>query len=99
VFNHFESKEALFFDGRTPWVESVVASVTQRAADADPVTALRSYRADELIRPMDEESRPENRNHLEVLDRSRSLRVRERSLGDVEHCVRGPAGTLLDQQR
>jgi AcrR family transcriptional regulator len=80
VFNHFESKEALFFDGRTPWVERVVAAVTQRASGADPVTALRSYLEDDLVQLMDAESRPENRNYLEVLHRSTSLQVGERTL-------------------
>jgi AcrR family transcriptional regulator len=80
VFNHFESKEALFFDGRTPWVERVVAAVTQRAPGADPVTALRTYLEEDLIRLMDAESRPENRNYLQVLHRSASLQVGERTL-------------------
>jgi AcrR family transcriptional regulator len=80
VFNHFESKEALFFDGRTPWVEEVVAAVSQRPAGTDPVSALRGYLEADLVRVMEQESRPENRNYIEALHRSTSLRARERTL-------------------
>jgi len=30
VFNHFATKEELFFDGRTPWVEGPAAAVRTR---------------------------------------------------------------------
>jgi AcrR family transcriptional regulator len=80
VFNHFESKEALFFDGRTPWVEGVVAAVGRRAPGSDPVAALRAYIEADLIELLDQESRPENRGYLEALRRSPSLQARERTL-------------------
>jgi AcrR family transcriptional regulator len=82
VFNHFETKEALFFDGRTPWVEDAAAAVTERAAGTDPVTALRRYLETDLTQLMDQESRPENREYLEALHRSPSLQARERTLVD-----------------
>jgi AcrR family transcriptional regulator len=80
VFNHFESKEALFFDGRTPWVESVAAAVTQRAPGGDPVTALRSALESDMLDLVQQETRPENRSYLVALQRSTLLQARERTL-------------------
>jgi AcrR family transcriptional regulator len=80
VFNHFETKEALFFDGRTPWVEGAAASVAQRSPGSDPVAALRAYIEADLTQLLDQESRPENRSYLEALHRSPSLQERERTL-------------------
>jgi AcrR family transcriptional regulator len=80
VFNHFESKEALFFDGRTPWVEGVATAVTQRPVGSDPVSALRSFLEADVVALMEQEARPENRCYVEVLERSPSLQARERTL-------------------
>src|SRR6201747_922063 len=46
VFNHFATKEELFFDGRTPWVEGPAMAVRSRAAHVAPLTALRTYLVD-----------------------------------------------------
>src|SRR3712207_3957341 len=43
VFNHFATKEELFFDGRTPWVAGPAESVRSREASTAPLTALRQY--------------------------------------------------------
>ncbi|MBB3677019.1 TetR family transcriptional regulator [Modestobacter versicolor] len=80
VFNHFETKEALFFDGRTPWVEGAAASVTERASGSDPVAALRRYLEADLTQLLVAESRPENRSYLEALHRTTALQSRERML-------------------
>ena len=80
VFNHFDTKEALFFDGRTPWVDRVVAAVADRPADTSPLTALREYLTADLRTLMDQEARPENRHYAQALDASPSLRARERTL-------------------
>jgi AcrR family transcriptional regulator len=80
VFNHFETKEALFFDGRTPWVEGAAAAVTERTPGSDPVAALRHYLESDLSDLLEQESRPENRSYLEALQRSPSLQARERTL-------------------
>jgi len=80
VFNHFETKEALFFDGRTPWVEGAAAAVSRRPPGADPVAALRAYLEKDLRLLLEQETRPENRSYLEALDRSPSLQARERTL-------------------
>jgi len=80
VFNHFESKEALFFDGRTPWVDGAATAVSQRPAGADPVATLRHYLENDLRQLLEQEMRPENRSYLEALSRSTSLQARERTL-------------------
>jgi AcrR family transcriptional regulator len=80
VFNHFESKEALYFDGRTPWVEGVAAAVEARPAGTGPLAALRSYLESDLTQLLEQEAQPENRGYLEALARSASLQARERTL-------------------
>ena len=43
VFNHFATKEELFFDGRVPWVEGPADAVRRRAPGVSPLTALRRH--------------------------------------------------------
>lgn len=43
VFNHFATKEELFFDGRLPWVDAPAEAVRTRAAGISPLTALRRH--------------------------------------------------------
>ena len=43
VFNHFATKEELFFDGRVPWVEGPADAVRRRPAGVSPLTALRRH--------------------------------------------------------
>ena len=80
VFNHFETKEALFFDGRTPWVEGVAAAIAARPAGTSPLGALRTYLEADLTALLEQETRSENRSYLEALARSPSLQARERTL-------------------
>ncbi|MCZ2822729.1 helix-turn-helix domain containing protein [Modestobacter sp. VKM Ac-2977] len=80
VFNHFDSKEALFFDGRTPWVEGVAAAVTARPHGTGPLAALRSYLESDLHQLLEQEAQPEHRSYLEALARTTSLQQRERTL-------------------
>jgi AcrR family transcriptional regulator len=80
VFNHFESKEALFFDGRTPWVEGVAAAVADRPPDSGPLVAVREYLDADLTDLVQAEARPENRSYLEALEGSPGLQARERTL-------------------
>ena len=83
VFNHFETKEALFFDGRTPWVEGTAAAVSQRPPGTDPVGALRRYLEQDLAHVLHQETRPENRGYVEVLEGSPGLQSRERMLVEL----------------
>jgi len=80
VFNHFESKEALFFDGRTPWVEGIAAAVVERPPGHGPLAAVRAYLDADLTDILELEARPENRSYVEALDRSPVLQARERTL-------------------
>jgi AcrR family transcriptional regulator len=43
VFNHFATKEELFFDGRLPWVDAPAEAVRTRAPGVSPLTALRRH--------------------------------------------------------
>src|SRR3954466_13771955 len=43
VFNHFATKEELFFDGRVRWVEGAAAAVRGRAPADPPLAALHRY--------------------------------------------------------
>jgi AcrR family transcriptional regulator len=83
VFNHFETKEALFFDGRTPWVEGSAAAVTQRAPGSDPVAALHQYLVADLSGLLRQETRPQNRSYVDALERSPGLQARERTLVEL----------------
>ena len=83
VFNHFGSKEDLFFDGRTPWVEGLADAVTRRPAGVEPMAALRRYLDADLVALFAQDERPENRSYLEVLDRSPALQARELSLVEL----------------
>ena len=80
VFNHFDSKEALFFDGRTPWVEGIAAAVTARPHGTGPLAALRDYVESDLHQLLEQEAQPEHRSYLEALAQSTSLQERERTL-------------------
>lgn len=43
VFNHFSSKEELYFDGRAPWVEGPADAVRDRLPHVAPLAALREF--------------------------------------------------------
>jgi AcrR family transcriptional regulator len=42
VFNHFATKEELFFAGRVPWVEAPAEAVRTRTPGESPIAALRA---------------------------------------------------------
>jgi AcrR family transcriptional regulator len=92
VFNHFESKEALFFDGRMPWIDGAVTAVAERAPGMDPVVALRRRLDADLAQVLEDDARPENRSFLQALQRSPALQARERTL--VEQAGERLAGVL-----
>jgi len=83
VFNHFGTKEELFFAGRTPWVDGMARAVVERPPDTDPLTALRAYLEADLVARLEHEARPESRSYVEVLSRSPVLQARERSLVEL----------------
>jgi AcrR family transcriptional regulator len=80
VFNHFASKEELFFADRTPWVEGPAAAVRDRAPGVPPKTALRRH----LVAAVEEYARasfdPHVQRMIEVLDATPALVTFERNL-------------------
>jgi AcrR family transcriptional regulator len=73
VFNHFPTKEELFFDGYTPWVEGAAEAVRARPAGMRPLAALRAF-TEELIRDItDRSGTRERRSYVTVLNGSPAL--------------------------
>jgi AcrR family transcriptional regulator len=80
VFNHFATKEELFFDGRTPWVTGPAEAVRNREPSVPPLTALRAHLV-ELVRSLlASHTTPERRGYVATLEASECLRVQEREL-------------------
>jgi AcrR family transcriptional regulator len=80
VFNHFATKEELFFDGRTPWVDGPADAVRARCASISPLAALRAYLvkiSGELVGSLCMEER---RRYRATLQASETLRAREGEL-------------------
>jgi AcrR family transcriptional regulator len=80
VFNHFPTKEELFFDGHTPWVEGPANAVRARKAGEPPLMALRAYLTDEIERLVGGMTCPERRAYIATVSGSVSLRAHEREL-------------------
>ena len=94
VFNHYASKEEIFFSERASWVEGPAAAVRERAGGEPPKVALRRY----LLASIEEYARaagdPCHRRMIEVLDGSPILLTYERNLH--EEAVRLLAEALAD---
>jgi AcrR family transcriptional regulator len=80
VFNHFPTKEDLFFAERTPWVQGPAVAVRSRAAHVAPLTALRRYLVDLVGHRVGSRGEAERQRYLAVLEGSDALVVREREL-------------------
>lgn len=80
VFNHFATKEDLFFDGRAPWVDGVANAVRDRASGVSPLTALRAHLLELLTTQIRALATPEERCFRDTLDGSETLRAYERTL-------------------
>jgi AcrR family transcriptional regulator len=79
VFNHFASKEELFFDGRVPWVEGPAEAVRSRAGKS-ALEALRRYLVGTARSLVEAHGSPERRRQLHTLEASPTLRSYEREL-------------------
>jgi AcrR family transcriptional regulator len=75
VFNHFTSKEELFFDGRTPWVDSPAEAVRTRAPSVAPLSALRAHMVDAITELVGSHRCPDRRRYIAALDASEALRA------------------------
>ncbi len=93
VFNHFATKEDLFFDGRIPWVEGPAAAVRDRAG-VPPLVALRAYLVEEIGRLLGSYVTPERQSYLATVHGSDLLRAREREL--VHEAERRLADALVE---
>ena len=80
VFNHFATKEELFFDGRTPWVASPAEAVRHREPSVPPLTALRAHLVRSVAELVGSLRSPDRRRYIATLEASDALRAREREL-------------------
>src|SRR4051794_27239979 len=77
VFNHFATKEDLFFDGRTPWVEGAADAVRSRPSSVPPLRALREYLVELVTSLAEPDADDERRNYVATIEASPTLRARE----------------------
>lgn len=80
VFNHFTTKEELFFDGRTPWVDGPADAVRTRDRSVPPLVALREYLVEEIGHLLGSFVTAERQAYLATVGASGLLRAREREL-------------------
>ena len=94
VFNHFATKEELFFDGRADWVDAAAEAVRSRAEGVPPLTALREH----LMRSVRDYLRalgnPELRCIIATLEASPALAAYERELH--HRCVHQLSEALVE---
>jgi AcrR family transcriptional regulator len=80
VFNHFATKEELFFDGRVPWVDGPAAAVRSRGSSVPPLTALRCYLVKLTGALVASMATAERRRYVATVEASETLRTHEREL-------------------
>ena len=80
VFNHFATKEELFFADRAEWVDGAAAAVRSRPRDVAPLTALRTHFMGTVRRYLRALAEPEVRAMVATLDASPALSAYEREL-------------------
>src|SRR3712207_2884141 len=80
VFNHFPTKEDLFFDGHTPWVDGAAEAVRSRPVGTAPLDALHAHLVDRVALHVRQLTTPEGRLFDATLEASPALRAREREL-------------------
>ena len=80
VFNHFATKEELFFDGRADWVEAPAEAVRSRSEGVPPLTALREHLMESLRGYLRAMGDPAHRCIVATLEASPALSAYEREL-------------------
>src|SRR4051794_10812169 len=75
VFNHFATKEELFFDGRVGWVDGPAEAVRSRQPSEPPLTALRTYLVQLVAERVSSHVCPERRRAVATLEASDALRA------------------------
>ena len=78
VFNHFATKEELFFDGRAPWVEGPAEAVRLRPPSVTPLAALRTHFVELVSVRLRSLRCPDRRRFIATLEASDALRIHER---------------------
>jgi AcrR family transcriptional regulator len=94
VFNHFATKEELFFDGRVSWVDGPAASVTSRRPAEPPLSALRGYLVTLTGSLVSSLGTEERRRYLATIEASPTLLAHERE--HVFEAERRLAAALLE---
>jgi AcrR family transcriptional regulator len=80
VFNHFATKEELFFDGRTPWVAGSASAVRTRQPGSSPLTALRDHLLALVSGQLGALDCAEQRSYVATVESSEALRAHEMEL-------------------
>jgi len=80
VFNHFPTKEDLFFDGRTSWVDDPAEAVRSRAPGVAPLDALHAHLTEWVGSHVRQLATAEGRGLVTAVEASPALRAREREL-------------------
>jgi AcrR family transcriptional regulator len=80
VFNHFATKEELFFAGRADWVDGAAAAVRARPQGVAPLTALHEHLLGTVRCYLRSLADPEMRIMIATLDASPALIAHEREL-------------------
>jgi AcrR family transcriptional regulator len=80
VFNHFATKEELFFADRADWVDGYAQAVRSRPPGAAPLTALREHCMSMIRHYLRTLEDPEMRAVVATLDASPALSAYEREL-------------------
>jgi AcrR family transcriptional regulator len=80
VFNHFASKEELFFDARAEWVDGPATAVRDRAPGTPVTTALRRHLVASVEGFARAYSDPHHRRMMDVLLSTPALLTYERNL-------------------
>lgn len=86
VFNHFATKEELFFDGRADWVDAAARAVRERGPGVPPLSALREHLTASVTEYLDWLRDPAHRAVIATLEASPALSAYERELH--HECVR-----------
>ncbi|MCA0144913.1 TetR/AcrR family transcriptional regulator [Blastococcus sp. LR1] len=86
VFNHFSTKEELFFDGRTPWVTGPADAVRDRTPGMTAHTALRNYLVALVRGRFGALASVKSRTYLRTIEGSDALLAHERDL--IHECER-----------
>jgi AcrR family transcriptional regulator len=94
VFNHFATKEDLFFDGRVPWVDGPAEAVRTREPDEPPLTALRAYLVKLVGSLVESMATEERRRYVATVEASDTLRAQEREY--IFETERRVAAALLE---